>query len=105
MRKIKINRWKAKTNDEEIEETTLTALDTLIKLASQKEMPQGLDKFKIYSKLVKAFDKATEKGTLILEETEYEYLKDLIENKVPAQWAMNENIRGAIEEFLEAKEE
>jgi len=105
MRKINVKTWKVDGPNGQQEEDTLVALEGVLRLAAQKDMPQGLDKFKIYTKLAQAFDKAIKSGTLELEEREYKYLTDLIADKIPSQWALNKDIREAIEEFLNAKEE
>lgn len=106
MRKIKIKSWKGKdTQGIEYDETLLTALSVLIANKKPEEIPRGLDKFRLFHRLSKAFSSAEKSGTLALEEIDYEFLKAMIEKDVPSVWGMNPNITGAIEEFLGAKEE
>ena len=106
MRKIKISKWKVKDLEgKENEESLLTALSVLISNKKPEELPKGLDKFRLYNKLMKAFDKAEKSGTLELEELEYKFLKDTIEKDIPSIWGSNLNINNAIEEFIEAKSE
>jgi len=106
MRKIKLDKWKSKTPDgKELDEDLLIALNVLIGSKDPKDMPRGLDKARIFNKLIKAFDKADKTRILELEETEYMFLKTEVEGSIPAAWGMNSNIMNAIESFLEAKSE
>ena len=106
MRKIEIKKWKAKDADgNEIEESLLKALSLLISAKKPEELPRGLDKFRLYNRLAKAFDKAEKSGILELEEVDYKFLKDTVEKDVPSIWGSNADINEAIESFLEAKSE
>ena len=116
MRKIKLDTWKSRVpifdkdgktvlRTEERDENLLTALNVLIASKKPEEMPRGLDKFRTFGRLSKAFDKAEKTKVLELEETDYSFLKETIETDVPSSWGMNENISKAIEEFLESKNE
>lgn len=106
MRKIKVAKWKAKDMEgKEIEENLLTALSLLISAKKPEDLPRGLDKFRLYNKLAKAFDNAEKSGTLELEEAEYSFLKNTIEKDIPSIWGSNADINEAIETFLEAKSE
>ena len=106
MRKIKIGSWKAiNPEGKEYNETLLTALNVLIANKKPEEMPRGLEKFRIFNKRSKAFDNAEKSGELVLEETEYKFLKDTMEADIPSIWGTNPNISEAIEEFLNTKEE
>lgn len=105
MRKIKVFEWKAKDESgKDITEDTLLLLNLLISNKKPEEMPKGLDKFRIFSKLLNAFEKAQETKVLELEEREYNFLKNIIEKDIPSIWGGNKNISKAIEEFMEAKE-
>lgn len=106
MRKLKIEKWKAKTPDgKETEEDVLMVLSILISNKKPEEIPKGLDKFRLFSRLSKAFDKATKTNVLELEETEYMFLKETIEKDIPSIWAMNPNVAKSIEDFMNAKME
>jgi len=115
MRKIKIKKWKSKfpkyddegkiVGTEEKDEDLLVAMNVLIANKKPEEMTRGLDKFRTFGRLSKAFDKADKTGTLELEEVDYKFLKETIEKDIPASWGMNQKIMEAIEEFLEAKSE
>ena len=117
MRKIKIEKWKSrvpKFDDEgkaiigefeEKDEDLLVAFNVLIANKKPEDMPRGLDKFRTFGRLTKAFEKADETKVLELEEADYKFLKDSIEKDVPASWGMNQNIMNAMEEFLNAKSE
>jgi len=106
MRKIRIENWKAKLpNGKEGEENLLIALSVLIANKRPEEMPRGLDKFRLFNRLSKAFDKAEKSRELVLEEMDYTFLKDLIEKEVPSIWGMNPNLSKAVEDFLNTKQE
>lgn len=118
MRKIKIRNWKAAVpvyegegkdrrivSTKEQDENLLIAINLLIANKKPEEMPRGLDKFRLFNRLTKAFTKADKTKELVLEETDYMFLKDMIEKDVPSVWGMNDNLCKAFEEFLEAKSE
>ena len=115
MRKIKIGTWKAKvpirdsegkiTGTREEDENLLIAFNVLIANKDPKDMPRGLDKFRTFGRLVKAFDKAEKTKVLELEEVDYSFLKEEIERNIPGTWGMNPNLMKAVEVFLESKEE
>ena len=115
MRKIKIETWKAKVpvrdekgqiiGAEEQDENLLTAFNVLIANKKPEEMPRGLDKFRTFGRITKAFDKAEKTKVLELEEADYMFLKEEIKLSIPSIWGMNENLLKAVEAFLEAKEE
>jgi len=104
MRKVKIEKWKAKDREgKEYDESLLTVLNVLINNKKPEEMPRGLDKFRTFSRLIKAFDKAEKSGVLELEETDYKFLKESVEKDIPSIWGANENVSKAVEAFLDAK--
>lgn len=114
MRKVKIDKWKAKVpqyedgkvvGSIEQDETLLTALNILLSNKKPEEIPRGLEKFRLFHRLVGAFDKADKEGVLTLEEADYSFLKGMLEKDVPSVWGFNDNLNKAIEAFLEAKEE
>jgi len=107
MRKIKVSKWKAKNPEtkKDIDDSTLTVLGVLIANKKPENMPRGLDKFRLFNRITKAFDKAKETDMLELEETDYKFLKDTIETDIPSIWGTNVNITEAIEDFLQCKEE
>ena len=115
MRKIKIEKWKARVpvmdekgvvvDTKEMDETLLVALNNLIGSKKPEEMPRGIDKFRIFSKIAAAFEKADKSGMLELESREYDFLKGTVEKDIPAAWGMSQNIMKAVTAFLEAKEE
>lgn len=101
MKSIKVLSWKAKLpSGEEVEEDTLVLLSILIKGKKPEDMPKGLDYFRQFNRIAKAFDEATKTKELVLEESDYLFLKKTIENEIPAEWGMNTNALSAIEEFL-----
>jgi len=118
LRRIKIENWKARMPKyeekgdskkligyDEVEESLLIVLNNLMASKRPEEIPRGLDKFRIFNRLSKAFEKADKSKVLELEETDYAFLKEIIEKDIPSTWGLNENISKAVEAFLNAKEE
>jgi len=107
MRKIKVVSWVEKNpqTKEDIETDTTSLLDMMVKMQKPEDQPRGIDLFRTMNRLVKAFDKAKKTKELILEETDYKFLKDNIEKNIPAMWGGIEKANEAIEEFMEAKSE
>jgi len=116
MRRIKIERWKSKvpiknekgefTGDFKMQdEDLLMVLNVLIANKRPEQIPRGLDKFRLFNRLSKAFEKADRTGVLELEEGDYEFLRSSIEKEIPSTWGLNPNISKAIEEFMNAKQE
>lgn len=117
MRRIRIESWKARVlkfdetgkvvpgKFDTAEENLLVAFNNLIAAKEPKDMPRGLDQFRLFNRLSKAFEKAEKTKILELEEVDYKFLKDTIERDIPSAWGMSINISKAIEEFLEAKQE
>jgi len=104
MRKVRIEKWKAKDQQgKEYDESLLVIFNVLINSKKPEEIPRGLDKFRLFNRMARAFDKADEDGELVLEETDYKFLKDMIESSIPSSWGANENIMNAVESFLDAK--
>lgn len=115
MRKINIKTWKAQVpvvddsgkviGSKEGDEDLLTALNNLIGAKKPEDVPRGLDKFRLFGRLSKAFSKADKSKVLQLEEADYSFLKETIEKDVPSTWGMSENILNAVEEFMSAEQE
>lgn len=106
MRKIKINIWEANDGKgNKVEDSLIKALGVLLANKDPKEMPRGLDNFRLFNRLSKVFDKAEKTKTLELEEADYKFLKDMLEKDIPAMWGANTNIMESIESFINAKEE
>lgn len=99
MKRISVLKWK----EGEVEVDTLKALTILMNMKDPQKMPKGLDKFRLYSRIDKAFKEAETAGTIELEETDYAFLKKTIEEEIPSTWGFNKDVTKAIDEFLEAK--
>jgi len=104
MRSIPVAKWTTKVEGKDYEESLLTVLSAIISQRAE-DMPRGLDNFRLFQRLSACFTKAESSGTLELEEGDYVFLSRIIERGVPAMWAMNKNISGVIEAFLNAKED
>lgn len=106
MRKIKINEWDAKNpSGEMIKEDIIVLLTVMINGKKPEDIPKGLDKFRLFNRLSKAFDKAKETKELILEEADYKFLKNMLDEGIPSIWGSNSSIFQAVEDFVNAKEE
>lgn len=73
-----------------------TALD---KLATEK----GFETFMTLKRIAEAIEKADAKDTIDLEAKDLAKLQEILKENMPAIWALNKNIREAIEDFLEVK--
>lgn len=106
MRRIEVNTWKTKDREgKDLDENILIALNVLLGNKKPEEIPKGLDKFRLFGRLARAFDNAEDKGVLELEESDYGFLREIVEKDVPSLWGMNDNLSKAIEDFLGAKQE
>jgi hypothetical protein len=106
MRKIAIESWKAIDIDgKDMEECVLDILAALVNNKDPKEMPKGLDNFRLMNRLMTSFDKAKVSKELILEESDYTFLKNAIDTDIPSAWGVNPSVLKAVEDFLNAKQE
>lgn len=106
MRKIQIESWKSRDKDgNEHDENLLMAINVLIANKRPEEIPRGLDKFRLFNRLMKSFDRAEKTKELVLEEFDYKFLKDILEKDIPSTWGANDNICKAVELFVSAKED
>jgi len=103
MRKIKLESWKEKDQQgKDVDVDLIFALNILLNSKDPKDMPRGLDKFRLFNRLSKAFDKAKKEKVLVLEEGDYSFLKKTVESDVPSAWGSNPDMAKAIESFMEA---
>lgn len=105
MREIKVVSWnvqdgEGKTHSEDL----LMLLNLLVLNKDPKELPRGYEQFKLFSKLTKAFEKASETKILILEEDIYKFLRTMVERDIPSIWGTSRNIVEAVELFMNATE-
>jgi len=106
MRKIKIKTWKEKGVDgKEVEQSLVSVVSMLLATQKPENLPKGLDAFRILSRINKAFEKSSETGLVELEESEYSFLKKIIERDIPSIWGTNKDILESINFFIDAKEE
>lgn len=106
MRKIQIEKWKAKTPDgKEIDESLITLLNVLIANKKPEELPRGLDNFRLMNRLSKSFAKADETNVLELEEADYSFLKKTIESDIIGLWGARDDVMKAVDAFINAKQE
>lgn len=105
MKKIEVKKWKeADGKGGEVESNTLMMINALISRVDPAKMPKGIDKFRTFGRIGRAFDKADKTGTLELDTADYAFLKGMVDNDVPAIWAMNKELMEAVEGFLDAEE-
>lgn len=106
MRKIRLESWKEKRANGTSEDVSLLdALKALLSVKDPKDIPRGLDKFRLFHQVDLAFAKAEQTKTLELEEATYEFLKSCVDKDIPSTWGMNPPLASAIEAFLSAKPE
>lgn len=106
MRKIPVTEWDAKTPDGAvIKENSLQILSILVINKKPEDMPRGFESFKLFNKLTKAFEDAEKSKLLVLEETEYKFLKNTIERDIPSNWGGKKEIVEAVDNFYNAREE
>jgi len=106
MRKIKVDYWEVKNNEgTEMKENIISVLSVLLSNKKPEELPKGIENFRIFNRIATSFDKAEKTNELILEEQDYLFLKQIVEKDIPAMWALNPNIKKAIDEFLNVIEE
>lgn len=104
MKQIEVMDWTENANGQESKINTIKMLTALINKASKEDMPQGLDQFRMFNRISKAFDHyeahKEEKSFVELEESDYSFIKRLVDNKIPAEWGSNASIFEAIEKVL-----
>src|SRR4030043_2122157 len=101
MKSIKVMKWVGKMPDgSDVEDSTISALSVLLNSKKPEELPRGIDKFRLFGRLSKAFDEAEKTDILNLEEGDYQFLKSIIEKDIPSIWGMNPNIKNELEECL-----
>lgn len=101
MRKVLVVKWLAKASDGgDVEESTVSLLNAIINSTRQEDMPKGIEHFRLFTRLVRAFDKSSENGIIELEEADYSIIHRMFEKGLPAIWAMNKDISRAVEGFL-----
>jgi hypothetical protein len=105
MYQIDIIEWEANAPDKDgkvitHKESLIDAIKYLINISEPKI---GLENFMIIHNLAEALDNVDDK-VLKLQSREYSYVKDIMQEKVPAQWAMNKNLATQITKFLQLKE-
>lgn len=109
MRKIKVTTWNERRTDEETGEviigktSIINVFKTLILTQDPRNTPKGIDQFRTFNRIGKAFEKAEKSKKLELDEGDYLFLKGMVEKDIPRTWGMVSELSDAIEEFLEAK--
>ncbi len=106
MRRIPVSKWSECGPDGETHEVTLlNALALLLNGLRPEKVPRGFDAFRMFTRISRAFERAEKSGELVLEETEYHFLRRILESEIPAVWGSNKDVTLAIEAFMEAKPE
>lgn len=105
MRKIEVKKWIERDKEgNEHKVNMLVLLSSMVAGRKPEETPRGIDKFRLYGRIAKVFNKADKTGIMELEETDYAFLKESLEKNIMSTWAMNPDINEAVEEFLNAEE-
>lgn len=105
MREVKVKKWVAKDPEGKKlrDESTIDVIEGLMKTADPKNIPNGWDQFRLFNKVKKSIDNADKTGVLSMEDDVYIFIKNLIEKGVPAQWGLNDDIYGVIDDIMNAK--
>lgn len=104
MIKIKVIKWSEKTRDGVTESNTAILLKILINNTDVNALPRGIDSYRFFGRLGKAFTESEKTGFIELLEADYSQLKGIVEKDIVGPWGMNEKILEAVEEFLNAKQ-
>ena len=112
MRKIPVDKWKAKEQHVEtgadgkeklvvkdIDETSLEIVKAVLNAPDQQGM-RGFDGMRMQNQIADAIDKAEKSGVLELEDAPFSYLKNKLERLAPEQWGQNKHIFPAVEKIL-----
>lgn len=109
MRKIRVLQWTETViqGKKTMEFDSLKILNQIFQLVDPREMPKGLENFRLMQNIMNAYKKYEEseqKEYLFLEETEYNFFKSIIEKNIPVSWATSEKVNEVIMHFLEAEQ-
>jgi hypothetical protein len=105
MYELEIQSWDVKipTENNKFIERKENLIEAIKFLLGQSEQKQGFESFMIMHNIADAFNEAEKSNILKLEEREYDFVVNLIKEKVPAQWALNNKLSKQITEFLDLK--
>ena len=104
MREVKVKEWTVKGQDgKEKKESTIDVIEGLLRTADPQAMPKGFDQFRLYHKVKESIDGADKTGVLSMEDDVYIFMKALVEKGVPAQWGLNDDIYGVIDDIMTAE--
>jgi len=105
MRRMKLEKWRVETPEGEKEESILDMISALVRMQRPEKIPKGIEKFQVFGRIAKAFDEALKTETLSLEESEYAFIREIMEKDIPSVWALNQNYRKTVDAFLKLPEE
>lgn len=106
MRIIKVLKWKELTSDgKKVDFDTVKTISKIISAVDPRELPMGLDSFRTMRKIDDTLRSANKSKKIKLEDTEYEFIKSLIEKSIPSVWGSSKNIYEAVDSFVNAKPE
>jgi hypothetical protein len=106
MRKMETVNWMVRNVEgKEEKENIVRLLFVLLHNKRPEEIPRGLEKFRLMSRVGEAFEKADETNILELEDGDYLFLKDMVEKDIPSVWAMNSKLATQVEKFLALEKE
>jgi len=98
---IKIVSWVSKDKEgNDCSESIVDVLKALLNVKDPRQMPIGFKQAQMFNRIIKAFDNKEE---LILDESDYEFLKKMVETDTPSLWGGNQNIMNALSEFLKCE--
>lgn len=81
MKTIKVESWKAKSGETEVEESILSILTVLLSNKNPNDLPKGFQKAMMFHRIITAFSLAEKTKELLLDDIDYEFLKKLIDTE------------------------
>ena len=94
---MKLEFWKAKDlKGNEVTESIIDILTALLTFRDPKDLPRGFKQALIFSRILKAFENKKE---LMLDDEDYNFLKEIVDTDTPAIWGSNKNAMDALTKF------
>ena len=104
MRKFKVGSWEEGPKGDKQKVTIIDVIKNLMNSQDPTKVPRGIDKFRTFSRLSKAFDESEKTGFVEVEQADFRFLKDLVEKDIPAKFALMSEVTDAVELMLDAED-
>ena len=103
-REIPLVKWMEKVEGEDKPADTAKMIGLLVRNVDPAKIPRGIDKFRLTHRIFNALDESIKTDKIVLSEGDYQEVRRIIENDVPAIWAKNEDVVKAVEGVLNARQ-